>query len=98
MFEHIGVLSPYASDDFTRDSGLSVLAFLSLFFNCVFFVFIVNPFYCHSGLSGIFPEGFPTRFACGNDTKKINIQIVDVLRTLHQYFIAPLPHIEIDTK
>jgi hypothetical protein len=26
------------------------------------------PFFCHSGLSGIFlQEGFPTRFTCGND-------------------------------
>jgi len=34
-------------------------------------------------LSGIFPEGFPTRFACGNDTKK-NMQIMDALRSLPQ--------------
>ena len=31
---------------------------------------------CHSGLPGIFPgfsEGFPTRFACGNDTPSMRL-------------------------
>jgi len=36
---------------------------------------------CHSGLAGIFPEGFPTRFACGND-KNENVLYVDMNKYL----------------
>lgn len=34
------------------------------------YYYFANKFYCHSGLSGIVlnsSEGFPARFACGND-------------------------------
>jgi hypothetical protein len=41
VFAHIGTLSPYESDDFSRDCGLFVLDFAALFSDGFFIAFSI---------------------------------------------------------